>query len=124
MRQALSIRWHRRDGILASEKARPVLLEPVVTVEIEIPSNCMGDITSDLNSRRARIQGMDSVGDRQLIKAEAPLSEMQTYSTQLRSITGGEGSFSMDFSHYDIVPGQVAQQIVARHKASKKDDSD
>ncbi|MEE8105109.1 MAG: elongation factor G [Planctomycetota bacterium] len=108
----------------AIEKARPVLLEPVVTVEIEIPSNFMGDITSDLNSRRARIQGMDSVGDRQLIKAEAPLSEMQTYSTQLRSITGGEGSFSMDFSHYDIVPGQVAQQIVARHKASKKDDSD
>jgi elongation factor G len=102
----------------AIHKARPVLLEPVVNVEIEIPSRCMGDITSDLNTRRARISGMDSAGDTQIIKATVPLAEMQTYSTQLRSITAGEGSFHMEFSHYDVVPGNVAQTVIT--KAEKK----
>ena len=102
---------------LAVEKARPVLLEPMVEVEIELPAKFMGDITSDLNSRRARILGMDSVGDNQVIKALAPLAEMQTYSTQLRSITAGEGSFAMSFSHYDPVPPVVAQQITAKAKS-------
>ncbi|MCK6460360.1 MAG: elongation factor G [Planctomycetes bacterium] len=102
----------------AVQKARPVLLEPVVNVEIEIPSRFMGDITSDLNTRRARISGMDSAGDTQIIKATVPLAEMQTYSTQLRSITAGEGSFHMEFSHYDVVPGNVAQTVIA--KAEKK----
>jgi elongation factor G len=102
----------------AIQKARPVLLEPVVNLEIEIPSRFMGDITGDLNTRRARITGMDSAGDTQIIKAAAPLAEMQTYSTQLRSITAGEGSFHMEFSHYDVVPGNVAQTVIA--KAEKK----
>jgi elongation factor G len=102
----------------AIQKARPVLLEPMVNVEIEIPSRFMGDITSDLNTRRARISGMDSAGDTQIIKATVPLAEMQTYSTQLRSITAGEGSFHMEFSHYDVVPGNVAQTVIA--KAEKK----
>jgi len=104
----------------AVQKARPVLLEPLVEVEIEIPSRFMGDITSDLNSRRARIQGMDSRGDTQIIKAQAPLAEMQTYSTQLRSITAGEGSFTMEFSRYEIVPGNVAQQVIAKAQAERK----
>ncbi|MHC4972855.1 MAG: elongation factor G [Planctomycetota bacterium] len=108
----------------AVQKARPVLLEPVVDVEIELPSKFMGDISSDLNSRRARIQGMDSVGDTQIIKAQAPLAEMQTYSTQLRSITAGEGSFSMDFNRYDVVPPQVAQQIIAKSQSAKKKDDE
>ncbi|MHC4930628.1 MAG: elongation factor G [Planctomycetota bacterium] len=103
---------------LAVEKSRPVLLEPIVNVEIEIPSRFMGDISSDLNSRRARIQGMDAAGDTQIIKAQVPLAEMQTYSTQLRSITAGEGSFTMDFSHQDVVPPNVAQQIIAKAKAA------
>ncbi len=102
----------------AIQKARPVLLEPVVNAEIEIPSRFMGDITSDLNTRRARISGMDSAGDTQIIKVAVPLAEMQTYSTQLRSITAGEGSFHMEFSHYDVVPGNVAQAVIA--KAEKK----
>jgi len=106
----------------AVEKAKPVLLEPIVDVEIEIPSKHMGDITSDLNSRRARIQGMEAVGDTQVIKAQAPLAEMQTYSTQLRSITAGEGTFTMDFARYDVVPGNVAQQVIAKAKAEKKED--
>jgi elongation factor G len=101
----------------AVAKAKPVLLEPVADVEIEIPSKFMGDISSDLNGRRARIQGMEAVGDTQIIRAQVPLAEMQTYSTQLRSITAGEGSFSMDFSHYDVVPPNVAQQVIAKAKA-------
>ncbi|MHC4730746.1 MAG: translation factor GTPase family protein [Planctomycetota bacterium] len=108
----------------AVQKAKPVLLEPIVDVEIELPSKFMGDISSDLNSRRARIQGMDSAGDTQIIKAQAPLAEMQTYSTQLRSITAGEGSFSMDFNRYDIVPPNVTQQIIAKSQADKKKDDE
>jgi len=106
----------------AIQKAHPVLLEPVVNVEIEIPSRFMGDITSDLNTRRARITGMDTAGDSQIIKATAPLAEMQTYSTQLRSITAGEGSFHMEFSHYDVVPGNVAQTVIARAEKKKHED--
>jgi elongation factor G len=104
----------------AVQKARPVLLEPIVNLEIEIPSRFMGDITSDLNTRRARITGMDTAGDSQVIKAQVPLAEMQTYSTQLRSITAGEGSFSMDFSHYDVVPGNVAQTVIAKAQAERE----
>jgi elongation factor G len=80
----------------------------------------MGDITSDLNTRRARITGMESAGDSQIIRAQAPLAEMQTYSTQLRSITAGEGSFHMDFSHYDVVPGNVAQTVIAKSQAERE----
>ena len=105
---------------LAVEAAKPVLLEPMVTVEVEVPSEYMGDITSDLNSRRARIQGMDQAGNRQVIQVMAPLAEMQTYSTQLRSITAGRGTFTMEFSHYDPVPMNVQQQIVAKAKAAKE----
>ncbi|MHC4550122.1 MAG: elongation factor G [Planctomycetota bacterium] len=104
----------------AVQKAKPVMLEPIVDAEIEIPSRFMGDISSDLNSRRARITGMDAAGDTQIIKAQAPLAEMQTYSTQLRSITAGEGSFTMDFNRYDIVPANVAQQVIARAQADGK----
>ncbi|MGH7162119.1 MAG: elongation factor G, partial [Planctomycetota bacterium] len=106
----------------AVEKAKPVLLEPIVNVEIEVPSRFMGDITGDLNTRRARIQGMDSAGDLQIIKAQAPLAEMQTYSTQLRSITAGEGAFHMEFNHYDIVPGNIQAQIVAKAQVEKKEE--
>jgi elongation factor G len=105
---------------LAVEKAKPVLLEPITEVEVEIPSRFMGDISSDLNGRRARILGMDSMGDTQIIKAQVPLAEMQTYSTQLRSITAGEGSFAMSFSHYDVVPPNVTQAIIARSQAAKQ----
>ncbi len=105
---------------LAVEEAKPVLLEPMVEVEVEVPSEYMGDITSDLNSRRARIQGMDQAGNRQVISVMAPLAEMQTYSTQLRSITAGRGTFTMEFSHYDPVPPNVQQLIVAKAKAAKE----
>jgi len=107
----------------AVEAAKPALLEPVADIEIVIPSAFMGDISSDLNGRRARIMGMDSDGDAQIIKAQVPLAEMQTYSTQLRSITAGEGSYTMEFSHYAVVPPNVAQTVIAKAKAAKKEES-
>jgi len=106
-------------------KAKPVLLEPIVDLEVMIPANFMGDITGDLNTRRGRIQGMDSgPGGMQIIQAKAPLAEVATYNTQLRSITGGQGSYSMKFSHYEQVPANVQQQIVAAHAAQAKKQQD
>ncbi len=98
----------------AFQKARPVLLEPVMRLQIVIPSRFMGDITGDLNKRRGRIQGMDSRGSLQVIEALVPLAEIANYSTELRSITGGEGSFSMTHDHYDSVPGHIAEGVMAR----------
>jgi elongation factor G len=79
----------------------------------------MGDITGDLNKRRGRIQGMDSRGSLQVIEALAPLAEIANYSTELRSITGGEGSFSMAHDHYDAVPAHIAEGIIARAAKDK-----
>jgi elongation factor G len=101
-------------------KAKPVLLEPIVNLEITVPSQHMGDISGDLNSRRGRIQGMDAAGDMQTIRAAAPMAEVMNYSTELRSMTGGTGSFGMEFSHYDIVPAQATQKIIAKAKAEKE----
>ena len=101
-------------------KAKPVLLEPIVDIEVVAPTKYMGDIISDLNSRRARITGTETLADQQVIRAKVPLSEVLTYSTQLRSITGGEGTYTITFSHYDIVPPNIAQQIVERIKAEKE----
>jgi len=106
----------------AVSKAKPVLLEPIVDVEIEVPTRCMGDISSDLNSRRARIAGMDQSGDLQVLKARIPLAEMTNYATQLRSITGGEGSYTMELADYDVVPGNLKAQIIAKHEAENKED--
>lgn len=100
--------------------ARPVLLEPIVDIEISVPSQSMGEIAGDLNSRRGRIQGMDTVGDTQIIMAKVPLAEISNYSTELRSITGGEASYAISFSHYDIVPPNVAQTIIEKAKAQKE----
>jgi len=104
----------------AFRNAKPILLEPIVNVEITIPSKYMGDITGDLSGRRGRIQGMDSAGDQQVIKATVPLSAISNYSTQLRSITGGEGSYSLEFSHYEPVPPALQETIVAKAAKAKK----
>ncbi len=100
----------------AAVKAKPVLLEPIVNIEVTVPAKFMGDISGDLSSKRGRIVGMDSVGNLQVIKAKVPMSEIGRYSTELRSITGGEGSHTIEFSHYDIVPGRLAEEIVAKAK--------
>jgi len=111
-------------GSMAFQKAfleaKPALLEPVVTTEITVPTQYMGDITGDLNGRRGRIQGMDSLGELQVVQAEVPMAEVTRYATELRSMTGGTGSYTMEFLRYDIVPQRLAEQIIARAKAAKE----
>ncbi len=99
--------------------AKPCLLEPILEIEIHVPSQFLGDIMSDLNSRRAHISGMDADGEDQIIKAVVPESEVKRYSIDLRSITGGEGAYSLEFSHYDIVPAAQQAQILREIEASK-----
>lgn len=94
------------------EKAHPILLEPVMHVEVVVPQECAGDIMGDLNSRRGRIQGMDAKGNNQVVKAQVPMSEMLTYPQTLNSITSARGSYHMEFSHYDEAPAHIAQKIV------------
>jgi len=101
----------------AMEKVRPSLLEPVMDVEIAAPQEYAGDIMGDLNSRRGRVQGMETSGKQQVIKAQVPMSEMLNYQSTLNSITAARGSFHMQFSHYDPVPGQLAQKIVEQSRA-------
>ena len=103
----------------AMEQAKPVLLEPVMNVEVYAPEQFSGDLIGDLNGRRGRIQGMDSKGHSQVLKAQVPMSEMLTYASQLTSMTQGRGTFHMEFSHYDIVPAQIASKIVESYKASR-----
>ncbi|MCB1019152.1 MAG: elongation factor G, partial [Acidobacteria bacterium] len=105
---------------LAMEQAKPSLLEPVMKVEIVAPMDFAGDLMGDLNSRRGRIQGMDTKGQNQIIKAEVPMSEMLTYANELTSMTQGRGSFAMEFDHYDFVPQQIADKVVA---AARKEHS-
>ncbi|NQU76699.1 MAG: elongation factor G [Planctomycetes bacterium] len=105
----------------AVQKAKPVLLEPLVNMEIAIPAQYMGDITGDLNGRRGRILGMETLpGGMQVIRAQAPLAEVATYDSQLRSITGGQGSYTMEMSHYEPVPANVQQQIIAAATKQKE----
>ena len=81
-----------------------------------MPSQFMGEVTGDLNSRRGRIQGMESLGDLQIIKAQIPLAELSDYVSELRSITGGEGSYTFEFSHYGSVPRRVSEAIISQAK--------
>jgi elongation factor G len=101
----------------AMEKVRPALLEPVMDVEIVAPQEYSGDIMGDLNSRRGRVQGMETSGNQQAIKAQVPMAEMLNYQSTLNSITAARGSFHMHFSHYDPVPPQLAQKIVEQARA-------
>ena len=101
--------------------AGPVLLEPIVIMEVTVPSKNMGDITGDVNSRRGRIIGMDQQGNFQTVRCQIPLAEITNYDAELRSITGGEGSYTIEFSHYDIVPPNVAMKIVEASKRVKEE---
>jgi elongation factor G len=102
---------------LAVKDSSPVLLEPIVNVRIVVPESNMGDILGDLNTRRARVQGMDNEKGRSVVTASVPLAEVQRYTTDLRSMTGGRGVFTMEFSHYEVVPTHIAQGVIdARQK--------
>ena len=99
-------------------EAKPVLLEPIMNLEVYIPDRYMGDITGDLNARRGRIMGMDSSGGLQIVKANVPAADLYRYSTDLRSMTQGQGTFTMSFSHYEEVPERIASSIINRRKES------
>ena len=105
-----------RDGMT---RARPTLLEPIMNVEVYAPSDFAGDLMGDLNSRRGRIGGMDTRGHTTVIKATVPMAEMLTYEQILTSTTGGRGSYHMEFSHYDEVPGHLHGKIIAASKAER-----
>ena len=102
----------------AAQEANPVLLEPIMNITIRVPEDCVGDVMGDLNSRRGRVMGMDSEAKSEIINAQVPMSEVQKYAADLTSFTGGRGSFSVSFSHYEEVPAQLAEKIV---EASKGD---
>jgi elongation factor G len=104
----------------AMEQANPVLLEPIMNVEIYAPQEYAGALTGDLTSRRGRLQGMDMKRDIQIIKAQVPMAEMVSYSPVLTSVTGGRGSYHMEFSHYDEVPAHVAQKIIEEANKERK----
>jgi elongation factor G len=98
----------------AGEKAKPVLLEPIMSVEVVVPEEYMGDVIGDLNSRRGRIEGMELRGTTQIIRAMVPLSEMFGYATELRSRTQGRGSFTMHFGRYEEVPASISEEIISK----------
>ena len=103
----------------AMELAKPVLLEPVMNVEVYSPDQFSGDLMGDLNSRRGRIQGMDNKGTTTIIKAQVPMAEMLSYATDLISMTQGRASYHMEFDHYDTVPAQIAEKVIAAAKAAR-----
>lgn len=100
----------------AARKAKPVLLEPIMKVEVVTPDQYMGDVTGDLNRRRGMMEGMDSRAGAQVIKAKVPLSEMFGYVTQLRSLSSGRASSTMEFSHYAPAPNNIAEEVIAKVK--------
>jgi elongation factor G len=113
-------------GSMAFQKGvmdcQPILLEPIVNIEIEIPDEYMGDVIGDLNSRRGRVQGMDSNGSNQIIKGSVPLAEILKYAPDLRSMTSGRGNFTYTHSHYEEVPAYIAEKIIAEFKKEKEEE--
>lgn len=104
----------------ACEQAKPIILEPIMDVEVFVPDSYMGDIMGDMNTKRGRIMGMEKSGKMQLIRAQAPLVEMYRYAIDLKSITQGRGRFTMAFSRYEEVPANIAEKVIAAAKAEKE----
>ena len=100
----------------AYEKCKPVLLEPVMKVEVVIPDEYLGDVMGDITSRRGRLDGMEARGNAQVIRAFVPLSEMFGYATALRSNTQGRGNYSMEMDHYEQVPKSIADEVIKKHR--------
>ena len=105
-----------RKGFL---EARPILLEPIYTIEVKVPEDAMGDVMGDISSRRGKIAGMDAVGKYQVIRAQVPLAELYRYATILRSKTGGRGVFTSTLSHYEEVPREIAEKVIAASEKNK-----
>lgn len=102
----------------AVEKAGPVLLEPIVNLKVKVPDEFLGDVMGDLSGRRGKIQGTENVGRFALVSAQVPMAELYKYSTHLRSMTQGRGSHTRELSHYEEVPREIADKIIAEHKAA------
>ena len=115
----LATRLSFKKGIM---DASPVLLEPIMNVEVTVPDQFMGDVMGDFNSRRGRIMGMEAHGKLQVVKAQVPLAEMFRYAIILRSMTSGEGTFSMEYSHYEEVPADIAKKVIAAHKKEDEEE--
>lgn len=104
----------------AAQDAGVILLEPIMDLEVMVPDNYLGDIMGDLNSKRGKIVGTEAIGTRQLVKARVPMAEVARYAIDLRSMTGGQGTFRMTFSHYEEVPSHLADKVVAQGKQAKE----
>jgi elongation factor G len=105
------------------KKAKPGLLEPVVNVHINVPADKVGDVSSDLAGRRGQMVGMESTGGHMTtVEAKIPLAEVTTYARILSSMTGGQGSFTMEFSHYDVVPGNIQQEVMSKAKLKEEEE--
>jgi len=109
---------------LAFADAGPVMLEPVMDIRITVPEGNMGDVLGDLNTRRARVQGMETGHGRSVVTSQVPLAEILRYVTDLRSMTGGRGVFEMSLSHYQVVPSHVAEAIIAARDREKSGQDD
>jgi elongation factor G len=103
----------------AGDKLRPVLLEPIMKVAVTVPEDHVGDVMGDINSKRGRVQGMEGEGSLRTVNAEVPMAEMQQYAAELRSLTSGRGTFEMEFDHYEEVPHNEAQAVVAARAADE-----
>ena len=104
----------------AYEKAQPVLLEPIMEVEVTAPDDAVGAVNGDLNSRRGRLLGMEPAGGMTTIRAEVPMAEMLTYAQSLTSLTGGRGDYHMEFLRYEEVPAHIAQKLIEAARKEKE----
>jgi elongation factor G len=104
----------------ALESAHPVLLEPMMRVEVSVPDEVVGPVIGDMNARRGRIAGVSAKGNSETITAQVPLAEMLKYSLSLNAITGGRGSYTMEFSHYEEVPRDQAARVIEEQKSIKQ----
>jgi elongation factor G len=104
-------------------EAGPVLLEPIMNLEVKVPEEFMGDVMGDLSGRRGKIQGMEHQGKFSVIRAQVPLAELYRYSTHLRSMTQGRGTHKREFSHYEEVPYEIAQKIIEEAKREREEKS-
>jgi elongation factor G len=102
--------------------ARPCLLEPIYIIEVKIPEEYMGDVMGDISGRRGKIMGMDSDGKFQIIKAKIPQAEVHNYATTIRSLTGGRGIHSEEFSHYEQMPGDLEKRVITAAKKEKEEE--
>ena len=100
-------------------EGQPILLEPIMNLKVTVPGDLTGDIISDLNTKRARVLGMNPEGDNNVIEAQVPLAEVQRYAIDLKSMTQGRAIYNMEFDHYEEVPAQITQKIVAQRQAEK-----